>query len=280
MAGWQVINRSACQAYPSLRHDPLTLRLSYKKMINSKTVINPTAINRLKKSIDLRFRYLALHETRKAAAKLKINIRAAFKGSGLGNLGNAIASGSDQQKHGRVFERGGGRWSASGWVYIRSKSERTIGAITSYTKGATISPRYGRWLWLATPDLKRVVGLPAGDSKGQKKARLEPHLWDRTYGRTLGSLVTIKSVNGRPIMIIKNPAFVSSSGKRGTIRGALKNGRAPKGTVKKDFIVAFIAIPNTVRAQRVDVAALAKDVASQLPSSIGTGLKGSLKIGR
>ena len=236
--------------------------------MTSATESIPAAVARLERELDQRLRRLALSESKLAARETLEDLRQQMGAAGLGRLGLALGSGGDKQVH----MRSDGGWSASGWVFIRSRSPRTVGAIKSYTEGAAIAPRRGRWLWIPTDEAYRVVGLPPGSDA--KKARLEPRLWDRTLGLKFGPLRVIKSVNARPLLIIDNPASVSASGKRGTLKPLLKNGRAPKGNVIKEFIVMFIAIPNTSRAARVDPRQIARVHQERLTRRFASALAG------
>ena len=229
----------------------------------------PAAVARLQAQLDLRLRRAALSESKIAARETLEDLRQQMGAAGLGRLGFALGSGGDEQVH----MRPDGGWSASGWVFIRSQSPRTRGAIISYTEGAKIAPRKGRWLWIPTDEAYRTVGLPPGSDT--KKARLEPHLWDRTWGNRFGPLRVIKSVNGHPLYIIDNPASVSASGKRGTLKPLLKSGRAPKGNVIKEFIVMFIAIPNTSRAARIYPSQIARVHQERLVRRFAAAFEGS-----
>lgn len=241
-------------------------------MIGAGVSFDTRARREMEKEFSRQLEKAAINMTLRAADKSKSEIRAAMAAAGLGRLGQGIGHGhgGDTEKAGQVHRRAGGGWSASGSVFVRSGSRRTRGAIISYTElaGTEITPKTGRWLWFPTPDLKRTVGLPVDGSGGPKKARLTPGNWDVTYGRRFGPLATIKSVNGHPIMILKNPAGVSASGKRG-LSTLTKAGKPRKGQVVKDFIVAFIAIPRTSRQARIDVPDIINKVIAGLPEKAG-----------
>lgn len=225
-------------------------------MIRTTAYVDTRAQVALANALDRQLQKNALAMVNRGAREAKDQMRTEMAAAGLGRLGYALGSGGDRTVH----QQPGG-WSASGWVFIRSKSPRTVGAIISYTEGASIRPRKGRWLWIPTDEAYRTVGLPPGGET--KKARLEPHLWDQTWGKRFGPLAVIKSVNGRPLLILKQPASVSLSGRRG-IKPLLKSGRAPKGFVEKEFIVMFIAIPATSRTARVDPQAIARRAVANL----------------
>jgi hypothetical protein len=217
----------------------------------------------------------ALVVTDRAATRLKEQARDEFARQGYGRTGFGIGSTSDLKGDG-VHRRGAVSFSASGTVYIRNTGPRSIGTIVSATEGATIRPVKGRWLWIATDDVKRLVGITTAGGD-RKRKRLEPHLWDQTYGPRLGPLVAIKGASGAPVLVVKN-ATVSLSGKPGSLRGRTKTGRVPKGQVAQEFTVAFYAIPFTQRTAKVDVRALAlaeaRTAASELKSAFEVATNG------
>lgn len=204
----------------------------------------------------------ALIATDQAAKNGKASIRAAMAGAGLGRLGQAIGSQSDLSEGRGVHRYANGGFSASGIVYVRSRSERTLGAIDSYTKGSVIRPVRSRWLWVPTDSIPRVA----------KRYRLTPAMWTASgLDRKIGPLVRIKSVNGYPLLIVEN-ATVALSGKKRSAKRLNKNGRPAKGQVEKQFLVAFIGIPYTARAARVDVDALLAPIAAALPAGFNQAL--------
>lgn len=198
--------------------------------------------------------------TDQGTTKLKNTIRSQMSGAGLGKLGQAIGSVSDKQKGGVRKRYAGGGFSVGGLVYVRTRSERTVGALTAYTAGAAIRPKRARWLWIPTDEIQRFAG------SGKARRRLTPALW-RSSGldARIGPLVTIRSVNGYPLLVVKNVG-VSLAGKKRSARSLTKSGRPRKGQVAKQFVVAFIGIPFTARAARVDVRALHAQVIAELPA--------------
>lgn len=212
---------------------------------------------------------LLLRLSDRASARGLQKIRAAMRGANLGRLGFALAQTSDLKKSGKAFRRGD-RVSASGTIFIRSRSPRTIGAIVSYTEGATISPRRGRYLWFPTDDLMRRARVPLPRTGGGRKAgnvRLEPHLWNRTgLDRSIGPLVFVRSRSGRPLLIVRNAPVNQATGK---VKKRTKKGRLSKGSVEKDFIVAFVGIPNTVRGRRVNPQQAVAQAVAEARSLIG-----------
>lgn len=195
---------------------------------------------------------IATDEGRRIALR---SIRSQMQAAGLGRLGNAVSSTSDLEQSGEVHRRGDGGFSASGVVFVRSKSERTLGAIEAYTRGANIRPVRSRWLWIATDNIPRITG----------KYRMTPELYRANgFERKIGPLVMVRSVNGNPLLVVE-VAGIDASGRKRSARSLTKSGRARKGQVAKQFVVAFIGIPHTARSARVDITALMREVQAELP---------------
>lgn len=210
-------------------------------------------------SIDRRLELAALEATDKAAKQAVRSIRQAMAGAGLGRLGNGLGAASDLSSGRGIHRREAGGWSASGVLFVRSRSERTRGAIEAYTGGAEIAPKRGRWLWIATPDIQRLAG-----GKGRRQ-RVTPGNWDNLgLDRRIGPLVQLKSVNGYPLLAVQG-AGVSLTGAKGSARSLKKNGQARRGQVRRELLIAFVAIPRTSRAARVDVNSILAGVQADLP---------------
>jgi hypothetical protein len=197
----------------------------------------------------------------RAARETKDEIRKQMAGAGLGRLGNAITHTSDLQMGRRFKSRGGNDFSVSGVVYIRRSGERTRGAVDAYTSlsSVTISPRNSSGLlWFPTDDIQRLVG------RGKGRKRLEAKDWARSgMAARLGPLEPITAKDGTQLLIVKNVGL-SASGKAGSAKSLTKRGRARKGQVAVDFVVAFVGIPQTSRKRRVDVIAIAKRKQAQM----------------
>lgn len=195
----------------------------------------------------------------------KSAIRERFASSGLGRLGNAI----DARGEPAVKREGGDNFTTSAQFFIRSRSERTLGSIKAYTEGATISPRGGRWLWIATDQITRI----AGSNKTGGGQRMTPELWrERGFDTKIGPLVLIRSVNGRPLLVLENVG-VNADGSKRSARSLTKKGVARKGQVRRELVVAFIGIPRTARAARVNVTEILEGIRSELPAIFAANLK-------
>lgn len=188
-------------------------------------------------------------------------IRTGMQGTGLGRLGNGLGSTSDLDEGRGVHRRSNG-FSASGTVFVRSGSERTRGAIESYTDGAEITPKRGRWMWIATDNIPRLTG----------RYRMTPELYIRNgFTQKIGPLIKVKGSRGYPVLIVKNVG-VSAVGARRSAKSLTKRGLPRKGQVAQDFVVAFFAIPRTSRAARIDVAAIMREIANDLPNLFNQAL--------
>ena len=204
--------------------------------------------------------------TDRAGRKLKNEIRQAMSGAGLGRLGNAFAGKSDLDRGGIQVRYPNGGFSAGATVYVRSRSERTRGAIKSYTEGASIRPVRGRYLWIPSDEIQRLAG-----SKSARQ-RVTPGNWTRLgLDRQIGPLIPIKSINGRPLLVVQD-ASVRADGKARSARSRTKRGAARKGFTAKTFIVAFVGIPATARAARIDLNALQAAAQAEVPGLIAAAL--------
>ena len=207
-----------------------------------------------------------LSATDRAGRKLKNEIRQAMSGAGLGRLGNAFAGKSDLERGGIQVRYPNGGFSAGATVFVRSRSERTRGAIQAYTEGANIRPRRGRYLWIPSDEIQRLAG-----SKSARQ-RVTPGNWTRLgLDRQIGPLIPIKSINGRPLLVVQD-ASVRADGKARSARSRTKRGAARKGYTAKTFIVCFIGIPATARAARIDLHALQAAAQAELPGLIAAAL--------
>ncbi len=222
-----------------------------------------SAFDQFRRDSEARMQAAALNATATAARNAKGVIRREMAAAKLGRMGNAIDDGSDAEKTGRMKLSGSG-WRASGWVFIRSRSPRTRGAIEAYTEGAEIAPRNGRYLWIATDQIPVRAG----------RAKMTPGNWSKAGLDTrIGPLVPIKSASGTPLLIVKKVG-VSASGKSRSARSLTKKGLARKGQIGVDYIVAFYGIPRTSRQARVDVDQIVAEAQASLPSLIARELKG------
>lgn len=181
-------------------------------------------------------------------------MRAAGQAAGLGRLMQAVGDTADT----KVLRRGAEGFSVSSTLAIRTGSPRTRGAIEAYTEGANILPRRGRWLWFPTDEASRVVG------SRKTRRRLTPEVY-REMGEPMGPLITIRSINGRPLLAVQNVGKSEVGARGGRVRPLTKGGRLRKGDRLKTLSVLFVGIPRTSRAARIDTRAILRAVQAELP---------------
>lgn len=203
-----------------------------------------------------RFERAAMIAVDTGRRKAIASIREAGQGAGLGRLFNGLGSSSDLSTGRGPKRYENDAFSASGVIFIRSGSERTRGAIEAYTSGANIAPVRSRYLWIASNDLPRVT----------KRFRMTPELYIKGgFEKRIGKLVFTRSADGTALLIVRNVG-VSTAGLARSAKSLRRNGMPRKGQTAKETIVAFIGIPRTSRAARVDVAAIVRSVQAELPN--------------
>ena len=205
----------------------------------------------------------ALKASDAAARRAVLEIRSAMSGAGLGRLGNALTSGSDMAEGRGVHRRGPEGFSASGWIVLRSRSERAIGAIEAYTEGAEIAPRRSRWLWIATDEIPRRAA----------RFRMTPALYKQHgFESRIGPLVFMPGRHGGEALLIVKSVTVDRFGRRGRARRLPRRGGVGSSRERRDFIVAFVGIRRTSRSARVDPRQIISANAARLPALVAAEL--------
>lgn len=208
----------------------------------------------------------ALIATDRASRDALSKLRSSMASAGLGRLGNAIGATSDLREGSRVKRSPGGGFSVSGVLFIRSKSPRTIGTLESYLEGSEIRPVRSRLLWVPTDAILRLAG-----GRDQRQ-RVTPGNWAALgLDSRIGPLVYVKAKGGFPLLIVRNVG-VAISGRLGSARALTKTGRARKGQTQVPAVVAFVGIPRTSRAARVNAAEIVRAASESLPSLFATAM--------
>ncbi len=216
----------------------------------------------------------AARDTAKAA---KERIRQQMRARKLGRAAGIVASTSDlEKKRVPAVPESGRGWRAGAVVYGRTGgSERAEGLLRAYSSGTvTILPRRGRWLAIATPELaKRVPGLKGKGRTGSY--RMTPALYRaRGLERRIGKLQLVPGKSpGEALLIVRNVQVNAARGFGGARRIA-KTGKIYAGKAKRDFIVAFVLIRVTRRAQRFDPKAIFRAEFKEMPRRILRRLSG------
>lgn len=225
-----------------------------------------------RRGMNRRLQRAALNATHRGAEGAQGEIRATMRGRRLGGLANAVKMTSDRRR-GTIRDRGDGGWSASGIVYAHIRSDRTKGALDAYTQGATILPKRGRWLAIATDMIPRKSGryrmTPALYVKDGFESRIGPLRFVPTKRANVAYLVA-ENVSIHPL-------------RPGKTRRAPKRGE-PRGGRKRASIIAFVLIRVTRRNQRLDVAAIARKWQGRIPrfmdvalgTTAGTGFRSQM----
>jgi hypothetical protein len=187
----------------------------------------------------------------------KTDIRRAMDRAKLGKLSRVVDYTSDVKKR-RVpdITSVGARWRAGATIYARgSGSKRASGALAAYTNGkVTILPKRGRWLAIATDELaKRVPGIKGSGRRRSGTFRMTPELYrKRGLEKRIGKLVFVPGSSPNEALLIVNNVQVNAARGFGKAERIPRTGRIRAGKVKKDFIVAFVLIRVTRRAERVN----------------------------
>lgn len=211
-----------------------------------------------------RLEQAALQATDRAAKQSLREIRAAGQAAGLGRLMYALTAGSDLARGRGVHRRGSEGFSASGWIVLRSRSERAVGAIEAYTEGAEIGPRRGRWLWIATDEIPRRAA----------KFRMTPALY-RQHGfeSRIGPLEFVPGRHpGEALYIVRN-VTTDRFGRRGKARRLPRRGGIGSSRERRDFVVAFVGIKRTSRTARVNPREIISANAARINQMIGADLQ-------
>jgi len=212
------------------------------------------AFNQWYRFAEQRMERAALIATDTATKRALSELRSSGAGAGLGRLFQGVGSSSDLQTGRGVHRYPNGGFSASGVLFVRSGSERTRGAIEAYTQGASIRPVRARYLWITGPDLPRVTG----------RYRMTPELYLKNgFDKKIGPLVFVPAPGGRAYLIVK-AVGVNALGKGRSAKSLTKKGLPRKGQVVRENLIAFIGIPRTDRAARIDVAAIMAGAAAEL----------------
>lgn len=239
-------------------------------MIDVNLTVPRAAIILARDASQQRLDRVALAASARGARGLLNRTRAEMEAQGLGRLGFALGAGSDQASGNGIFQRGPMR-SASGWMHVRSGSPRSRGAIESYTVGANITPRNGRYLWILSEQFQQKFS-----GGGTRNQRLEPRFWQQSgLEARFGPLFQVTGDNGLPVLVIRD-ATISASGRSRSARPRTKTGKVPKGQVAQDIIPVFFGIKHTARSQRVNLIALAEQQRELMRSDIIRTLAGDV----
>ncbi|MGE4305267.1 MAG: hypothetical protein AB7E24_14700 [Novosphingobium sp.] len=226
--------------------------------LSQNPIIDPRVVDDYRKQVVERLERASVRTVGTVAQRGRSMIRQGMAGASLGRLGNAIGSNADET----VIRRGAGEFSTSARFFTRSRSERTLGALEAYTQGAQITPSRGRWLWIPTDNIPRV----------SKRQRLSPAMWRANgFDKKIGPLIMLKSVNGHPLLAIENVG-VDLSGRKRSAKSLKKSGAPRKRQVRKELVIAFVGIPRTARAARINLTSILESARAEMPAILSSEL--------
>ena len=225
-------------------------------------IFDSSAVDRYRRDTERALERSSIRTVDTLARRGRAEIRQRMAGAGLGRLGSALDANADTG----AIRRGDG-FSTSARFFARSRSERTLGALAAYSQGSDIRPVRARWLWIPTDAIPRT----------SKRERMTPALWRANgFDRKIGPLRLIKSIDGRPLLVV-DEVGVAASGKSRSAKSLTKSGAPRKGQVRKELLVAFIGIPSTSRAARVNITEILEEVRAKLPAILSTELEKETK---
>jgi hypothetical protein len=182
-------------------------------------------------------RAAAHYATDRAIETAKVQTRATVRGVGLGGLANAIGATSSLKKRQT-------RGSAYGVIYARGGIDsRANQALMAYTHGASIYPTNGRkWLAFPTKAAGRLARLPLPRVGARRFANVKNK---PAYAGVKLRFVQFSSTRAA---LVLDDAVVS--GKTGRAKPFGK--RLGRGATRHKFVIMFVLIKFTRRAQRFD----------------------------
>lgn len=191
----------------------------------------------------------ATEAVRETARQLEKELEAATDAAGLGKLSKAWAS--------RVYTGPGGKsYEPVGLVYPKGKT-RTLGAITAFSKGATILGRRGQYL---------AIPLPAAGPRqlpgGRGGTMNTPAEWERRTGQKLRPVFR----PGKPTLLVLDKGRVNKAG-RGVRSRAVKSQRYAT-------IPIFILLPTVTLRSRFSVARIKQPYPRRLAAAMRAKLLG------
>lgn len=191
--------------------------------------------------------------TDESSVETQAAVQAKIRGVGLGKLAGAVGRTSSKrkvQKPKRPY----------GAIYARGGDESRAGqALESYTRGATIIPKRGRWLAFPTNAVPRTIN----------RRRTTPMLYRRSGLQTSIGVLHFVQVNPRlALLVVRN---VTLHPKTHQAKRAGK--RAPRTRVPAKEVVAFILIKQTRRAVRFNKDREVWKVARTMPDKMKKNLE-------
>ena len=109
-------------------------------------------------------------------------------------------------------------------------------------------------------------------TSAKKRQRLSPAMWRANgFDKKIGPLIMLKSVNGHPLLAIENVG-VDLSGRKRSAKSLKKSGAPRKRQVRKELVIAFVGIPRTARAARINLTSILESARAEMPAILSSEL--------
>lgn len=200
-------------------------------------------------------RRAAIVATDRASREGRVELQARIRSVGLGKLGNAVGQTSTKR-------RGGAGDPYGVWFARGGDNSLAGGALEAYSRGTTIRPVNGNWLWIPTKAIQRRIRIGSG------RYRLTPARWiGSALEQTVGKLVFRLLSPTRAILVVQNVSISTRTG-----RAKAPGKRRSKTQIPTKEIIAFTGIKVTRRAKRFDKDQIAQAWSRRVPGFIADEL--------
>lgn len=189
---------------------------------------------------------------REATEGLKSDLRADVADAGLGQrLGNTW--------RGKTYPEAAISLEAASFVWSRAPN-----IVDAFDRGVTIKSSRGFWLAIPTA----AAGVKGINPTGAMK-RITPGGWERRTGMRLRFVYR----RGRPSLLVADNGRLSKKGLARPNIGRTRGGAAFTRISGRSTVVVFILVPQVTVRKRLDVASVAQQWASRVPSLLATHWK-------
>lgn len=188
--------------------------------------------------------------------------RTTMRAAQLGGLANAVKAKSKRGTDKR------GNPNAYGVIYADNGDESRAGqALLAYSKGTTIRPVKGPWLWFQTDRIRRTAKIPGEGRRG----RMTPERY-RRMGNPLGPL-QFAQISPRLAKLYVEVADISVKTGLASRPGVRKT----RTKVRQQRVTIFFGIRNTKRSQRYDPQAIVRQSHNEIPADIASEMASALR---
>lgn len=212
-------------------------------------------VARAKRDLVRAHRRAAIEATHQASYEGRAALQSRMRSVGLGKLGNAVGHTSTKRKRG-----GGDPYGV--WFARGGDQSRAGGALEAYSRGATIRPENGKWLWIPTAAIQRRIKIGTG------RYRLTPARWiGSSLEQTVGKLVFRLIRPDRALLVVQKVSISTKTG-----RAKAQGKRRSKTQIPTREIIAFVGVRITRRAKRFDKDQVAAAASRRVPELMAAHL--------